>query len=77
MELTPFFLDLIIAVSHTICANQDFMKAMAKRNSGEFRTVVKTIMQLHYQIDLVNDFYVTLSNFCKISKGEKQGKGNC
>lgn len=68
---------MMIALTPTICANQDLIQAMAKRNPEEFQIVLKKLLPLNFQIDLTNDFDETLSHFCNTSKEEKQENGKC
>ena len=67
----------MIALTPTICANQDLIQAMAKRNPEEFQIVLKKILPLNFQIDLSNDFDGTLSHFCNTSNEENQEIGKC
>ena len=49
----------------TICANQDFVHALIKRNPEEIQSVMTKILPPFFQIDLNPDFDVKLSTFCK------------
>ena len=59
----------------TICANQDLIQAIAKRNPERFQVVLTKILPLDLHIDFNSNFEIILSNFCKITNEVKQETG--
>ena len=62
---SSYFLELMNILTPTICANQDFVHALIKRNPEEIQIVMTKILPPFFHIDLDHDFDVKLSTFCK------------